>query len=142
MYREARFAVKVRRGGWETMRIYEILAAGSVPYIEKVEDIPESALIFVNKSLLRPRSLLRNRLSHGLGWFWYDLKWFCSQLRRARDLVDAGLEHLDLEQYSMLAAELLRHTQQHLTTQAAHLMSHLSRSIRTHLGSFDPFRIF
>lgn len=60
MYREARFARKVRRGGWETMRIYEILASGSVPYIEKVDDIPESALVFVNKSLLRLRKTSRN----------------------------------------------------------------------------------
>ncbi|CAE6932249.1 unnamed protein product [Symbiodinium natans] len=88
MYREARFAVKVRRKGWETMRIYEILASGSLPYIENVDQIPPTALVFVNKTLLKA--------AHTLG--------------ARKDGVWPG--------YATLAAELLRHTQQHLTTEA------------------------
>ncbi|CAE7663106.1 unnamed protein product [Symbiodinium sp. KB8] len=88
MYREARFGVKIRRQGWETMRIYEILAAGSMPYIEKVEQIPPTALVFVNKTLLKA----------------------------AREL--GGRKDGTWPGYAMLAAELLRHTQQHLTTEA------------------------
>ncbi|CAK8987568.1 unnamed protein product [Durusdinium trenchii] len=53
MYRESRFGVTKRRAGWETMRIYEILACGSVPYIHAANEIPDAALVYVNKTLLR-----------------------------------------------------------------------------------------
>eukprot|EP00434_Breviolum_minutum_P027746 symbB.v1.2.024543.t1/scaffold2330.1/size82151/5 len=100
MYREARFAVKKRRAGWETMRIYEILASGSVPYIHAADEIPDAALVFVNKTLLRAA----RRMVDDIG-----------------SPADSGapiLKNLDEIKYASLAAELLRHTQQRLTTEA------------------------
>ncbi|CAJ1452394.1 unnamed protein product [Effrenium voratum] len=93
MYRQARFAVKKRRAGWETMRIYEILSCGSVPYIQAAEEIPDTALVFVNKTLLRAA-------------------------RHFEGLVPEEFRLAHTEGYATLAAELLRHTQQHLTTEA------------------------
>ncbi|CAL1131429.1 unnamed protein product [Cladocopium goreaui] len=116
MYREARFAVKKRRAGWETMRIYEILAAGSVPYIHAADEIPDAALVFVNKTLLRAA----RRLATEGG---------------PVDPLDPILGKLDGIKYATLAAELLRHTQQHLTTEALakHVLSSFGKSISSAL---------
>ncbi|CAK8987664.1 unnamed protein product [Durusdinium trenchii] len=102
MYRESRFGVTKRRAGWETMRIYEILACGSVPYIHAANEIPDAALVYVNKTLLRQAQQL-----------------VANAGQPPRDAFSTPtVDSLDLTKYVALAAELLRHTQQHLTTEA------------------------
>mmetsp|Transcript_52761 Transcript_52761/g.122795 ORF Transcript_52761/g.122795 Transcript_52761/m.122795 type:complete len:305 (+) Transcript_52761:1-915(+) len=114
MYREARYALSPRKGGWETMRIYEILASGSVPFIKDVDAIPGGALAFLDKELIRHAMAL------------------------------PGVDHVNLrvhdrtfqfETYEMLAAALLRHTQQRLSTEALarYMLAAVGRPHATHV---------
>ncbi|CAK8987570.1 unnamed protein product [Durusdinium trenchii] len=127
MYRESRFGVTKRRAGWETMRIYEILACGSVPYIHAANEIPDAALVYVNKTLLRQAQQL-----------------VANAGQPPRDAFSTPtVDSLDLTKYVALAAELLRHTQQHLTTEALakYILTSYGKPVSTALyvsGCFLP----
>ena len=51
-YRIARFAHTKKKGGWDCARHWEILAAGSVPFFEDIEQCPRHTLAQLPKSLL------------------------------------------------------------------------------------------
>lgn len=97
MYREARFAVSPRKAGWESMRLYEILAGGCVPLIKGIDTISPGSLDFLDKALLRRA---------------WDLLGIDNETLQ----LDAAV--LDAKEYQQLAAELLRHTRQRLSTEA------------------------
>ena len=75
------------------MRIYEILAGGAIPYIRDLDSVPSGALAFLNKSLLQDALSLPGIVPEEL-----RLDKFA----------------FDFDKYRRAAAELLRHTQQHV----------------------------
>lgn len=114
MYRDARYALNPRKHGWETMRIYEILASGAVPYVENITKIPPGALAFLDKELLRAAMNLPG----------VD----ASRLRCDTSSFNEAL-------YSEHAAALLRHTQRRLSTDA------IARYMLDIVGKSDAKRI-
>eukprot|EP00927_Polykrikos_kofoidii_P026882 TRINITY_DN23863_c0_g1_i1.p1 TRINITY_DN23863_c0_g1~~TRINITY_DN23863_c0_g1_i1.p1 ORF type:complete len:746 (-),score=83.07 TRINITY_DN23863_c0_g1_i1:333-2348(-) len=97
MYREARFALSPRKGGWETMRVYEILAGGCVPLLGNMSAIPGGALSFLDRTLLKKLASLKGIDANALR---------------------VNVSNFDVKAYNNLAAALLRHTHQRLTTEA------------------------
>jgi hypothetical protein len=51
-YRRSRFAVTRKKGGWDCMRHYEILANGCIPIFENLEDCPHFTLTTFPKELV------------------------------------------------------------------------------------------
>ena len=52
-YRESRFAHTRKKGGWDCLRHYEILANGCIPYFENLEDCPIDTMVSFPKDLLK-----------------------------------------------------------------------------------------
>ena len=52
-YSKSYFAITFRKGGWESLRHYEILMAGTLPYFLQVDEIPEGALCSFPIELLK-----------------------------------------------------------------------------------------
>lgn len=51
-YNESYFAITRKKGGWDCMRHYEILANNCIPYFIDIEKCPSSILTFLPKELL------------------------------------------------------------------------------------------
>lgn len=51
-YQEAYFAVTTKKGGWDCLRHYEILANGCIPYFVDIEECDPNTLPFLPKKLL------------------------------------------------------------------------------------------
>jgi len=52
MYKEARFAYTCKKGGWDCLRHYEIMANGCIPIFQNIEQCPEKTLCTFPKELL------------------------------------------------------------------------------------------
>jgi hypothetical protein len=48
-YRDAYFAITKKKGGWDCLRHYEILANGCIPIFENIENCPDNSLITLPK---------------------------------------------------------------------------------------------
>ncbi len=53
MYQSARFAFTWKKGGWDCLRHYEIIANGCVPVFRDIDSCPEDTLANLPKALLR-----------------------------------------------------------------------------------------
>ena len=53
MYRQSMFAHTQRKGGWDCLRHYEILAAGCIPIFEDLDKCPVDTLVSFPKDILR-----------------------------------------------------------------------------------------
>lgn len=51
-YRKSIFAYTFKKGGWDCMRHYEILACGCIPYFPDICECPNNILIFLPKDLI------------------------------------------------------------------------------------------
>lgn len=52
-YRRSYFAVTTKKGGWDCLRHYEILANGSLPVFINIENCPQRTCYFLNKEHLK-----------------------------------------------------------------------------------------
>jgi hypothetical protein len=52
MYAESRFAFTFKKGGWDCLRHYEILASGCIPYFRDLENCPSNTLFNFPKDLI------------------------------------------------------------------------------------------
>lgn len=52
-YARSRFGWTWKKGGWDCMRHYEILAAGAIPYFRKLEECPPQTMVGFPKELVR-----------------------------------------------------------------------------------------
>ena len=67
-YKESMFAITVKKGGWDCMRHYEIMAAGCVPIFYGIEQCPEMTCTTLPKEeLLAVNGLITEH--GGLEWF-------------------------------------------------------------------------
>eukprot|EP00927_Polykrikos_kofoidii_P072457 TRINITY_DN68573_c0_g1_i1.p1 TRINITY_DN68573_c0_g1~~TRINITY_DN68573_c0_g1_i1.p1 ORF type:complete len:530 (-),score=53.27 TRINITY_DN68573_c0_g1_i1:47-1636(-) len=99
-----RFGDTRRKGGYDCLRHYELLANGCVPIFDDLENTPPSVLTSLPRSLL-----FRAKALHALPWTDTDTG-------RGECLVSAGCTP---GAYETLASELLNYTSQHLSTEAA-----------------------
>lgn len=91
MYKRARFAITKKKGGWDCLRHYEILANGCIPVFENLEQCP----------------------THTLNAFPKDLLAECTKvLLPWKDTPD----HIEL--YNSYVTRLLSHTKAHLSCSA------------------------
>ena len=51
-YRQSLFATTTKKGGWDCMRHYEIMANGCIPYFPTIEECPENTMALLPKPLL------------------------------------------------------------------------------------------
>lgn len=51
-YQKSYFALTKKKGGWDCLRHYEIIANGCIPYFEDIESCPVQCLTFLPKDLL------------------------------------------------------------------------------------------
>jgi hypothetical protein len=104
MYRNARFAFTTRKGGWDCLRHYEILAAGAIPVFRGLEDCPSQTLTTFPKALV---------------------------IRAQRELLPWRPGNAD--KYDEIVRQLLVHTRAHCTASAAarRFLAHFrDRSVR------------
>ena len=93
-YRCARFALSPRKGGWDCLRHYEVLAAGCVPLMEGLEHCPSATMVSFPKELvLEARAL----------WPWQDTP---DAQARYDATVRALLEHMRLHCSTSALAEM------------------------------------
>ena len=53
MYRKSMFALTQKKGGWDCLRHYEIMAAGCIPIFEDIDNCPEDTLVSFPKKILK-----------------------------------------------------------------------------------------
>ena len=94
-YRDSLFAITKRKGGWDCMRHYEILANGCIPYFVDLDKCPKGAMFrFPKKLVLEAMSL------PGVSYMYIDHDIF------------------DKKRYYEILNELLEYTRKMLTTSA------------------------
>jgi hypothetical protein len=52
MYQESRFAITSKKGGWDCLRHYEILANGSIPFFRDIYNCPKNSLYNFPKNII------------------------------------------------------------------------------------------
>ena len=50
-YKTSYFAITIKKGGWDCMRHYEILANGCIPYFLNIENCPENTMYLLQKKI-------------------------------------------------------------------------------------------
>lgn len=112
MYRRSRFAITHKKGGWDTMRHYEILSQGAVPVFLRIEEAPEASMVGLPKVALA--ALLR---LPGLRIASHDPSlWWKNQKRRFVDeLFSLENDALRTGPYDRLAGAFLNYTKNFLT---------------------------
>jgi hypothetical protein len=62
-YRQSYFAMTTKKGGWDCLRHYEILANGAVPFFPNIEHCPLNTMTHLPKILIQEGNALYARLS-------------------------------------------------------------------------------
>ena len=94
-YRKSYFAITKKKGGWDCLRHYEILANGCIPFFIDIEQCP------INTMALCPKDLF------------IEANKLCSKF------ITKNIQELtndDLNEYNILRSKLLEYTKNHLTT--------------------------
>jgi len=60
-YQTSLFATTIKKGGWDCMRHYEIIANGCIPYFPDIEKCPPNTMALLPKDLLIQGNLLYNK---------------------------------------------------------------------------------
>lgn len=104
-YQKSYFAVTCRKGGWDCLRHYEILANGCIPYFVDLEQCPPNTMFALPKELILEAMHLK-----GVSYLHIDHDKF------------------DKAKYFKILKKLLDYTRKHLTTKsmAAYLLNQLN----------------
>jgi len=94
-YRQSFFAMTTKKGGWDCMRHYEILANGCIPFFPNIEQCPVNTMALLPKNLLLEGNLLYNEF----------------HIKNINDLTQENIN-----QYNLLVNKLLDYTRNNLTT--------------------------
>jgi hypothetical protein len=94
-YRISYFAITMKKGGWDCMRHYEILANGCVPYFIDLDKCPEKTMTFLPKQLLIDAKILYKKFEN----------------KNINDILNE-----DLNEYNILIDKLLQFTKNYLST--------------------------
>lgn len=94
-YQKSFYAITFKKGGWDCMRHYEILANGCIPYFDNLEACDDDTMHLLPKKLILEAMQLRGVKRGKIDWNTFDAKRYWEILR-----------------------ELLAYTKEHLTTEA------------------------
>lgn len=94
-YKQSYFAITTKKGGWDCMRHYEILANGCIPYFPNIEDCPKNTMALLPKELLLDGNNLYKKLMH----------------KNINELTDE-----EIDDYNVLVKKCVEYTKTHLTT--------------------------
>jgi hypothetical protein len=61
-YKESIFAITTKKGGWDCLRHYEIMANGCIPYFPNIENCPEYTMALLPKNLIRQGNMLCEKI--------------------------------------------------------------------------------
>lgn len=61
-YGKSFFAVTMKKGGWDCLRHYEIIANGCIPYFIDIDKCPENVMTFFPKDLVKQGNALYERI--------------------------------------------------------------------------------
>jgi len=108
-YTRAFYAVTYLKGGWDSLRHYEILASGAVPFFLNLTQVLDAPTLwpFPKKAVLSAMALLGPNQTLAVE---------AAVASQAAPLPAAYPTSFDLERYCELHARLLRHTECFLTT--------------------------
>jgi hypothetical protein len=95
-YKKSYFAITKKKGGWDCMRHYEILANGCIPYFINIEQCPSNSMYSLPKKLLIEANIL------------YDCKFKNKNMNE--------ITEKEIYEYTILQKKLLEYTKQNLTT--------------------------
>jgi hypothetical protein len=95
-YKSSLFAVTTRKGGWDCMRHYEILANGCLPYFVHIQHCPPNTMYLLPKELFQQCNALFDRQFRG---------------KAMHEITDDAMA-----KYYALQRQLLRYTKDYLTT--------------------------
>ena len=96
-YKRSLFAITTKKGGWDCLRHYEILANGCIPYFPNIENCPTYTLFVFPKGLCIRGNDLYNK---------------------HKDKTIADITADEMIECATLIEEFLLHTRKHLTTRA------------------------
>jgi len=122
-YQKSLFAVTMKKGGWDCMRHYEILANGCIPFFVGLENCPPTIVTTLPKSLLLQTNELFIHLSQ---------KYKITPFSNNSPIV---LTKDEWETCYRFADELLEYTKHQLTTE------HMCRNIISKLPNVSPQKI-
>jgi hypothetical protein len=95
-YKKSYFAITTKKGGWDCMRHYEILANGCIPYFINIEECPIKTMHLLPKKLFTESNLL------------YDNRF---KNKNVNEITEE-----DINEYNVLQKKLLEYTKTFLTT--------------------------
>jgi len=61
-YRQSLFAITTKKGGWDCLRHYEIIANGCIPYFPNIENCPENTMALLPKDLIKEGNKLYEKI--------------------------------------------------------------------------------
>ena len=96
-YQESYFGLTKKKGGWDCLRHYEIMANGCIPIFENIERCPENTLKLLPKNLLIKGNILYNNISK----------------KKINELTDE-----EINECNNLILDLLNYTKKNLTTES------------------------
>ena len=94
-YKESFFGITMKKGGWDCMRHYEILANGCIPYFVDLENIPENTMTHFPKKIIAETN-----------------KIFLDIMEKKT------MDEADIQKCNYYIEKLLNYTRTHLTTTA------------------------
>jgi len=94
-YQKSYFAITTKKGGWDCMRHYEILANGCLPYFINIEECPPNTMALLPKNLLLESNNMYKKFVN----------------KNIQDLKEE-----DINEYNILVNKLIEYTKNHLTT--------------------------
>jgi len=95
-YKKSYFSITKKKGGWDCMRHYEILANGCIPYFINIEDCPKQTMFLLPKELF----IQANKI--------YD--------RNFKNKNINEISEEEINEYNILQKKLLDYTKNYLTS--------------------------
>jgi len=93
-YKKSLFAITFKKGGWDCMRHYEIIANGCIPYFPNIENCPENTMALLPKNLIIEGNMLYEKIIKN---------------------ENKELTEEDKNKYNILIKELINYTKENLT---------------------------
>lgn len=127
-YKSSLFAVTRKKGGWDCMRHYEILACGCIPIFENLEQCPENTMFNFPKSIILNTNNFYKYLCDKYGL----------NLTNLNDI--SIIEKKDIEDYNNYVLILLNYTRENLVTTkiAEHILKNTCQTAKKILYISNP----
>lgn len=98
-YKKSCFAITKLKGGWDCLRHYEILACGTIPYFENLQNCPPNTLFLFPKFLVLEGNALFNKIMHNQNFNDEDKSKYYEILHKLLDYTKNNLTTTALAKY-------------------------------------------